>query len=480
MQQDSRVQQPDVSALFVSGWNPGHANGASPRGWGKLTDSHLLPQEPDMCWDTTGSTKPLFFDVNSTMKPPVQNKEGAHPGGGMNGRKTSLSQGTPNNYGLSSLPSSTSRPGTRRRETGDTNPFSGGGGGLNSPVSANRPSRDNGSLWLDRKTIDAKDSMFEEPDELGTREISTKPVSVAGVSRTNTATGASAFGAPSPWQTSSSGGLSGLGSFGNFALPGSAIGEKRPGNPRGESRLAHLIPRDTSDGATNKLGDGSTTADSNRSWRPRPRTDTDPFGDEALSGSALHSQPYDTPIKGSAGDFGMSGLHLGGHGDHDPTPLSPSETNPYRSPPGERGEHDDNSDKPHGLTGSGEAPSNYGSGMPRSFPHNAFDGSDRSQTSSVGAKGYPSLGNLSGWPSSSTPDRERAPFAGFGGSLFGQMGDMQSPGLGNLGGVFGPATTTGLSGSGSFSRGSKLGSLFPAAMQAQMHPILWAQLVVTP
>ncbi|KAI0442899.1 hypothetical protein F4803DRAFT_517204 [Xylaria telfairii] len=484
MRHDPRAQQPDVSTLFMSGWNPGHANGASSRGWGKPTESHVLPQEPDMCWDATGSTKAmgleemtadekeLFLDVNSTMKPPVQNKEGTHPGGGMNGRKASVSQATP-------LPSTTSRPGTRRRETADTNPFS-GGGGLNSPVSTNRPSRDNGSLWLDRKNTDAKDSVFEEPEELA----AAKPMSAAGVSRINTAASTTPFGGPSPWQTSSAGGLSGLGSFGNFALPGSTIGERRPGNPRGESRLAHLIPRDPSDNATNKLGDGSAPVDPNRSWRSRPRTDTDPFGDETLSGSAvlggaqdtsppmshaqLHAQPFDTPIKGSAGDFGMSGLHLGGHGDHEPTPLSPSETNPYRSPPGERGEHDENPDKLHHGFGGGEPPSNYGTGMPRAFPHNAFDGSDRSQTSSVGAKGYPSLGNLSGWPSSSTPDRERASFAPFGGSLFGGMGDMQSPGLGNLGGVFGPATTSGLGGSGSFSRGSKLGSLFPAAMQAQM------------
>lgn len=59
MQQDSRVQQPDVSTLFVSGWNPGHANGISSRGWGKPAESHVLPQEPDMCWEAMGSTKPI-------------------------------------------------------------------------------------------------------------------------------------------------------------------------------------------------------------------------------------------------------------------------------------------------------------------------------------------------------------------------------------------------------------------------------------
>ncbi|KAI1299558.1 hypothetical protein F5Y03DRAFT_365742 [Xylaria venustula] len=495
MQQNPGFQQPDVSTFFMSGWSPNHTNGVSRAGWGKPNDSHVVPQEPELCWDASGSTtaiglqemtdeeKEIFSDVNSTMKPPAPNKEGNHPVGGMNGRKTSLSQGASNTFGSSNLTSSSSRPGTRRRETGDTNPFL-GGGGLNSPVSANRPPRDNASLWLDRKNTDAKDSMYEEPEEdLGARDAAAKSTSGPGISRTTTST--TAFGVPSPWQTPGSGGLSGLGSFGNFALPGSTIGEKRPGNPRGESRLAHLIPKDTLDNTASKVDDGPTTGDASRSWRSRPRTDTDPFGDEGLSGSAVlggaqdtspppmpHSQrhlhSYDTPIKGSAGDFGMSGLHLGGHGDNDHTPLSPSETNPYRSPPGERGEHEDILDKPQGFGGSGEPGFNFGSGMPRSFPHNPVDGSDRSQTSSVSAKAYPSLGNLSGWPSSGTPDRERSTFGAFGGSLFSQVGDIQSPGLGNLGNVFGPATTTNFSGTGSFSRGSKLGSLFPAAMQAQM------------
>ncbi|KAJ3553405.1 hypothetical protein NPX13_g10893 [Xylaria arbuscula] len=365
VQQDLRSHQPDVSAFFVSGWNPGHANGISARGWGKSTDSHVLPQEPDICWDTSASTKPIGLEEMTS-----EEREAGlpfHP----SKQATLLAGRLVPQPTLVCLPlRPRSRPGTRRRETGDTNPFS-GGGGLNSPISANRPSRDNGSPWLDRKNTDAKDpSMWEEPEEdLGTRETSAKLPFGAG-SRAGTATSATAFGGPSPWQTSSPGGLSGLGSFGNFALPGSTIGEKRPGNPRGESRLAHLIPNNNSDNTGNKLGDTSTNADSSRNWRPRPRTDTDPFGDEGLSGSAVlggaqdtsppplpHSQrplhSYDTPIKGSASDFGMSGLNLGGHGDHDPTPLSPSETNPYRSPPGDRGEHDElSADKSQGLGGA--------------------------------------------------------------------------------------------------------------------------------
>lgn len=487
---DSNPQRPDVSALFVPGWNPGHTNGAAPRGWGSKTgDSHAAPQEPDICWDAPGSTravglqemnpqeKELFAsDVNSSIKPPAQNKDGNHPGGGANGRKTSLSHGTPNNFGLAS-PSASSRPGTRRRETTDTNPYSGSGGGLVSPSSsssATRPPRDEQSFWFGRKNVDPKDSTFEEPEEdMAMRDAATKPSLFGGLMRNNTTPAASALGGTSPWPASTANALPGIGSFGNFALPGSTIGEKRPGNPRGESRLAHLIPKESSDSVATKSNE-----DASRPWRPRQRTDTDPFGEDGLSGSAvlggaqdtsppLHTSTFDTPMKGSTADFGMASLNLGGHPDHGQAPLSPSETNPYRSPPGERGERGENEDageRQHVSGGISDQASGYGGGVPRAFAHAAFDGSDRSQTSSVGAKTYPPLSNLTGWPSSGTPDRERAPFSGFGGSLF----DLQSPSLGNLGGVFAPAGTTGFGGSGSFGRASKLGSLFPPAMQAQM------------
>lgn len=410
-------------------------------------------------------------DVNSAIKPPAQNKDGNHAGGGLNGRKTSLSHGSSSNFGLVS-PSAASRPGTRRRETTDTNPYS-GGGGLTSPTSATRTTREETSLWFGRKNTDLKDSTFEEPEEdTSMRDASKQHLTFGGLVRNNTTPSGAGFGGTSPWHTSTATTLPGIGSFGNFALPGSTLGDKRPGNPRGESRLAHLIPKESSDSIAMKSAE-VTTPDPGRVWRPRQRTDTDPFGDDNVSGSAvlggaqdtspppmshppLHTSSYDTPMKGSTGDFGMSSLNLGGHAEHDPTPLSPSETNPFRSPPGDRVEQEEMGERLHG----------YGGGVPRPFVQ-AFDGSDRSQTSSVGAKAYPSLSNLTGWPSSSTPDRERAPFGGFGGSLF-TVGDLQSPNLNNLGGVFGPVSTAGFGGSGSFGRASKLGSLFPPAMQAQM------------
>lgn len=277
---------------------------------------------------------------------------------------------------------------------------------------------------------------------------------------------------------------SGAGGFGNFALPTSpAVGDKRPGGATGGSRLAHLIPKDNAEGTGPSKSSEAQSPLAQQSWRTRPRTDTDPFGgDEELSGSAVLGGAQDTssggpqppsragvlgtPVKGSAGDFGMSGLNLGGQSSGDNGPVSPSETNPYRSPPAERHDHDgqDSSagDKIHSTGHEQQPHSNY-STLSRGFAA-AFDGSDRSQTSSVGAKAFLS----GGWPapagpSAGTPDRERSNFGGaFGSSLFSPIGDLQSPGLGNLGGVFGPSNT------GSIGRGSKLGSLFPPAMQAQM------------
>ncbi|KAK8119970.1 uncharacterized protein PG998_004596 [Apiospora kogelbergensis] len=478
----------DASSLFVSGWNPGHVNGNSTatRGWGNRNDTHVLPQEPDLCWDASASTIAsnlrdltaeesdlLGSDINAAAKPPQQNaKDGGNQVGGgglaLNGRKTSVSQGTGGNFSLAS-PTSASRPGTRRRETTDTNPFS-GGGGLNSPLSA-RPPRDEGGPFWGRKNTDVKETTtFEEPEERAASGAKPNPMMPFGLMRNNSTAANPALGATSAiWgqapQTATTPGAStpsatiGGGGFGNFALPGatSAIGEKRPGNTRGESRLAHLIPKDSSDSINARAAEGAGAS----SWRARPRTDTDPFGgDDNLSGSAS----------------------LGGAQDTSPPPQGHRGSTFDTPPPGERGEHDDAGDRHHGhglgLGGNEHIAGPFGSGLPRGFaPGGGFDGSDRSQTSSVGAKGYPSLGNLSGmggWPTSAaTPDRERNPFGSafggsLGGSLFNPMGDLHSPSLGNLNGVFGPPSATGLAGSGSIGRGSKLGSLFPAAMQSQM------------
>ncbi len=483
--------QLEVSSLFVAGWNPAHLNGYAARGWGKNSEHAPIPQDPSVCWDANGLVKPiglqellgeereLFNDVNSTLKlPQQQNKEGNHQGvGAQNGRKASISHGSASNYGMSS-PSSASRPGTRRRETTDTNPFP--GGALASPT-AGRFSREDQSPWFARKGADTKEPT-EEPEEepAGPREQAPTKGLPPTLSRSNTA-GTSGFGSTSAlWGSSSSttntSSASALGAFGSFALPTPSGPDKRFGAGRGESRLAHLIPKDT-ENLPAKPTDGAP--DGGRSWRPRQRTDTDPFGgdDEAPSGSAAlggaqdtspssvsalpqHAGSFDTPVKNTGGDFGLPGLRLR------EGLVSPSETNPYRSPAAVDPSQDDNEGAgPHQSSLVSDQPSNF-STLSRAFgAPGAFDGSDRSQTSSVGAKGYPALSNLTGWPagpSAGTPDRERPGFASaFGNSIFSPVGELQSPGLGGLGGMFGPATTGSL-------RGSKLGSLFPPAMQAQM------------
>jgi PERQ amino acid-rich with GYF domain-containing protein len=162
----------------------------------------------------------------------------------------------------------------------------------------------------------------------------------------------------------------------------------------------------------------------------------------------------------------MAGLNLGNQGDGN-GPASPSETNPYRSPLADRNDegHGEHETDRLPQAGPSDQQSNFGT-FPRSFGAAAFDGSDRSQTSSVGAKGFASVNPLSGWPagpSVSTPDRERASFQhAFGGSFFSPLAELPSPGLAGLGGVFGPPSASRLG------RG-KLESLFPPAMQAQMH-----------
>ncbi|KAF9881438.1 GYF domain-containing protein [Colletotrichum karsti] len=486
----------DPSSVIEPGWTPGHTNGNATRGWGKSNNNHNS-QDPSSCWNSRGDSHPVGVngmtdeeekifasDVNSPLKPPLQNKEGTQ-GPGPNGRKASLSHGSAAGYGLSS-PVSASRPGTRRRETTDT--F--GGGPLASP-SATRFSRDDPAFLFGRKNNDVKEQDAGEDDGAGQAQTQAQSKAPFGnLTRSNTA-GNPTMGAniSSLWgnsQPASAGGMGGggMGSFGQFALPTptSTIGS----GARGGSRFANLINKESSDSPVKP--NEASTPDAGLSWRPRNRTDTDPFaGDDGLSGSAAlggaqdTSPPaanpnpasnigmFETPVKGSTGDFGMSGLNLGRQLDQEPGPQSPAETNPYRSPPAERGEsqEDAGADKQHGAAAGAEHNPAFNS--MRGFPTHPFDGSDRSQTSSAGAR----AGYASGWPvplSTGTPDRERGGFGGvFGSSLFSPMGaELQSPGLSSIGGgVFGPPSAGGLGGAGTIGR-SKLHSLFPPAMQAQM------------
>jgi PERQ amino acid-rich with GYF domain-containing protein len=432
------------------------------------------------------------------MKPPPQNSnKDPNAQGGVNGRKTSISHGQGSApFGLSS-PASSSRPSTRRQQTSDSI------SGLASP-GASRFSRDEPSPFFTRKFNESKDGQDDRAED------TKSSLPFGGLMRSNTAGSALGNGPASPWGRDGT-----MGTFGSFALGGSSANpiptDKRPGLPTRESRLASLMPKESSE-------DISKAAE--RPWRPRQRTDTDPFSDEAPTGSAAlgggqdmspppnsqrRAPGLDTPMRGASSEFGMSDMpgfrdalqrgqsHQTPQARHDEhEPLSPSDTNPYRSPPDDRNDGDDESydgeslqhSRVQGLGGLPEhAPNSFGN-LPRGFANAAFDGSDRSQTSSAGAsKGFPTLGglssigglgNMSSWPTSGnptgTPDRDNRPgfSAPFGNSIFGPMGDLQSPGLGSLSGVFGQGPSGNLSGTGTAGRGSKLGSLFPAAMQLQM------------
>ncbi|PSR78785.1 hypothetical protein BD289DRAFT_485863 [Coniella lustricola] len=495
-------QAVDVSSLLMEGFQPGgHVNGHSSRAWGKPTETSSH-NDPTVCWNNDGSSIPLGLqdmsidekelfasDVNSPLKQQQQqqnqqNKDNTQPSI-LNGRKQSVSQGL-------ASPSGVPRPATRRRETTDTNPFS--PGAVISPTTAG-PSRLDMS-WLGRKGPDNKDdeTAYDEKQQ-PVPDSATRPTGFAGLARSST-TGAGGFSSPAVWgAATTTPTTSAFNGFGHFALNSPGLTDK--GFPSSTASSRFFSKKDSAENMGSGAGPGTENVPGNpanvpQSWRSRPRTDTDPFGgDETLSGSAAlggardtspppmptthGSQIFDTPAKASASDFGMSGLNLGSRERN--ASASPSQTNPYRSPPAERGENDHDEvsfDKSHALGGPSEQNSNFGSirGFPAAAAAAAFEGSDRSQTSSVGAKNYPALGNIGGWPSAfptATPDRERAGFgSAFVNSVFSPLGsEIQSPGLGSMGGLFGPASS-GLAGAGAMRGSSKLGSLFPPAMQAQM------------
>lgn len=162
-------------------------------------------------------------------------------------------------------------------------------------------------------------------------------------------------------------------------------------------------------------------------------------------------------------------------------PMSPTNTNPYQSPEVERAIPDDPDVVDSEYRGS-HVPTAAGFGHPSRVQASQFDGtaSDRSRTSSAGAsRGFPNLGNLGGlaglgglntWSGApgavGTPSRTiPSASAAFADTGFGGLDDLTSPTHGQAAGsgFFGGSSNVGAVG-----RGSKMGSLFPTAMQEQM------------
>ncbi|KAL8895482.1 MAG: hypothetical protein Q9192_003605 [Flavoplaca navasiana] len=162
-------------------------------------------------------------------------------------------------------------------------------------------------------------------------------------------------------------------------------------------------------------------------------------------------------------------------------PMSPTNTNPYQSPEVERAIPDDPDVVDPEYRGS-HMPTAAGFGHPSRVQASQFDGtaSDRSRTSSAGAsRGFPNLGNLGGlaglgglntWSGApgavGTPSRAiPSASAAFADTGFGGLDELTSPTHGQAAGsgFFGGSSNVGAVG-----RGSKMGSLFPTAMQEQM------------
>lgn len=461
------------------------------------------------------------------------------------GRRTSLSH-VQNLMGTYTGNSPSSRPGTRRRESSDMIQSN----LLTSPTGNNRFSKDDPNISspppsLLRRRTDFRESTsgsgLEDKDEENPRSaLVTDTVSPFGqLKRTLTGpAGVGVNGPSSPWSaTPQSAGFSPMGAFGNFSLGGSSGQAYSPidkksafSSFRGESRFKGLMNTENSEEPIPKVKEKAslssleqvteatneqTFADWPAGNARQPRNDEKyGTGSAALGGddaspagsrvkNAENQMPYD--------DIGFSSLGLSSDlatlrevmqrreysqaTTQPPTqnysqsnePMSPTSTNPFQSPEGEKAIPEDfemDESELHNTRFVNTRPfSHHGRGFPTQHEGTA---SDRSQTSSVGApRSYPNLGVLGalsgmggaeawsagpgaiGTPTRTLPGQP----GGFVDSVFSPLGDFTSPAhnanvLGS--GFSGGLPPTALANTGPIGRGSKMGSLFPSAMQDQM------------
>ncbi|KAH8705162.1 hypothetical protein BGW36DRAFT_366987 [Talaromyces proteolyticus] len=544
-QRDSGTLGKNMGDHFLATWNPLEETSTTNGAWMKREDQKDAPSGPEVCWDHLGLHGPLGLTdltederelftttVNSPLKPPPSSASKDNTSA-VGGRKSSVSH--TNTFNTSS-PSS-GRPPVRRRETQDST------GNPMSPTSGYRFFREEPNTTtpppsLLRRKTDIRDSIStikpEDKDRIKDapgREVADVSSPFGSLKRSTTnPVGVGLVGASSAWPSASqNANLTPMGAFGSFSLgatnsqPSSAT-EKRPGygSLRGESRFKGLLSKDSSEdvgtlakdkGLQKGLDRLTENEGGSRSQSPwgepvknrAARSETNPF-DEPRSGSASlgGSQEVGSGVDELGfGAFGMtagvpglrelmgrgegapdSSSHL--HGLHGLEPTSPTNTNPYQSPRGEKVDDDvdtDGSDVQRtqhpGLSGlRDEAAAAFG---PMRRAGSGLDNpvGDRSQTSSAGPGrnfsglgglgAVPGLGGAAGWPSAGaigTPTRERATFTGFNDPIFGSMAEMQSPSLSTLGG--GGFFGSGVGNTGSIGRTSKMGALFPAAMQEQV------------
>ncbi|KAF3388936.1 GYF domain-containing protein mpd2 [Penicillium rolfsii] len=543
-QRDTGSLNKHVEDYFVADWDPHTVSTPMNGAWGKR-DDHKTSAGPEVCWDHGGQAEPLGLtdmsdgekelfsaSVNSPLKPPPVNAGKENAGPGTTGRKSSISytQGHINNYNTSSP--NAARPGVRRRETGDSvgNPMS--PTGTNTRFFRDEANTSTPPPALLRRKTDFRESNAKDdkPKEGGVEAASP----FGSLKRSSTNPLNTAIGGPSsPWGAASAShnaNFSPMGAFGAFSLGSNTAqtptAEKKAGfgSLRGESRFKDLLSKegaediagsakDKSLGNLERLNEEDSDKRAQSPWGDAVKTrasrsETNPF-DEPRSGSAAlgGSQDVEAPSQADLGfgAFGMTSsipgfreLMHSQENSRNPTPsllqghepTSPTNTNPYQSPHGDRTVADaedvdtDGSDIQHpqhpGLSGLRDPSNPFGS-MRRVGSGMDLPSIDRSQNSSVNANrnfaglgglgGLSGLGGPTGWPSSDaigTPTRERSAFVGgFGDPIFGSMGGLQSPSLSTLGGggLFSPHA--GLSGTASIGRSSKLGALFSGMAEEQ-------------
>lgn len=390
-----------------------------------------------------------------------------------------------------------------------------------------------GAALEDRENEDSKANAPQEPSPFG------------GLKRTTTGpvTGA-ANGPSSPWSTApQSAGFAPMGAFGNFSLSGQAgqpptqSDKKAPlGSLRGESRFKGLMNPASSEDLKSRIKEKESVGslekppesanEHNLRWGA-PNTgrfqgsENHPYGDDeghrtgsaALGGDDVSPSQQNTSRSRTAGqptsyeDLGFASLgmssdiapfrdmmqrrdlpqhmtpqtHSFGTGQSN-EPMSPTNTNPYQSPEGDKaipGDIDTDDQDAYGAQYQGPGPGPGPFGHPRAAQAQYENSSnDRSRTSSAGAsRGFPNLGGLGGlgaqgpWSAApgaiGTPSRANATFGGpFGDSMFGSLGDLNSPSHG--GSRFFDGSSVPQNNVGAIGRGSRMGSLFPNAMQEQM------------
>ena len=470
------------------------------------------------------------------MKPPAQNnsKDGTAVNGSAN-RRTSLTQNHTNN-------SPSTRSGARRRESGGDVLQS--SHSMTSPTNGGKFSRDENTVAspppsLLRRKTDFKDGFSSHLDDKD-KEPTASPFGTLKRTTTNPIS-AGLNGPSSPWSTApQSAGFSPMGAFGNFTIGGqmSSMMEKKLGfgPTRGESRFKGLMNAGSSEEPVSKVKEKASIssldrlAETNEQSQSRWPSDRDSqtqglntdfltddqdlgAGSAALGGDDGSPPMAQVPRyrninpQTSYEDIGFSSLGLSSDMStfrdsmqrrdysHQQTPhknqamgqmnepMSPTTTNPYQSPEGEKAMPND-ADTDESDFRNPQYGSTFRQGT-RTFgdQHDASLG-DRSQTSSIApGRGFPSLGSLgnlsglnSGGPWSAapgaigTPSRTQTGYqAGFGDSSFGGLGDLTSPQSG-LGGssFFGAGGPSMAGNAGVLGRGGKLSSLLPPSVKEQM------------